>query len=259
MFRTLNATVFNSISNDPDIRPYLGGTETLDLTLTIENPDNFCFLNDDKTGGHICVNKGNGVYEVHTMSLPEARGRNMLKLMRDCRAFMFLQTDCIELQTFVPDEAPQVDLWAKLTGFRKEYHRENCFNFNGKLIGGTYYSLTYRDWVVVDSANAKSGKLLHDQLEKWELKNHPEDEVHDSWAGAVVRAVGGNLGKAISYYNQGAARCGYAPLNILSFAPVVVQMGTSILQLTADLSISVLKVNSECLLEPLLLVLPPQV
>jgi hypothetical protein len=53
MFRTLNATVFNTIANDPGIRPYLGGTETLDLTTTVENPANFCFLNDNKTGGHI--------------------------------------------------------------------------------------------------------------------------------------------------------------------------------------------------------------
>jgi hypothetical protein len=175
------------------------------------------------------------------------------------RAFMFLQTDCIELQTFVPDEAPHVNLWADLAGFRKEYHRQDCFNFNGKLIGGTYYSMTYRDWVVNDRANAKSGKQFHDQLEKWELKDHPEDEVHDSWAGAVVRAVGGNLGKAISYYNMWAARCGYVPLSILSFAPIVIDMKTAVLQLNADLSINILKVNSECLLEPLLLVLPPQV
>lgn len=259
MFRTLNATIFNTIGNDPDIRPYLGGTQTLDLASIIENPANFCFLNDSKTGGHLVVNQGNGVYEVHTMSLPEARGRNMLKLMQDCRGFMFLQTDCIELQTFVPDEAPNVNLWADLAGFRKEYHRDNCFDFNGKMIGGTYYSMTYRDWVINDRANAKSGKQFHDQLKYLELKDHPEDEVHDSWAGAVVRAVGGNLGKAISYYNVWAARCCYQPLNILSFTPVVISMAGSVMQLKADLSITVLKVNSECLLEPLLLVLPPQV
>jgi hypothetical protein len=232
MFRTLNATIFNTIANNPDIRPYLGGTQTLDLTSAVENPVNFCFLNDDKTGGHICTSMGNGVYDVHTLSLPEARGKNMLKLMQDCRAFMFLQTDCIELQTFVPDEAPQVNLWADLAGFRKEYWRPSCFNFKSKMIGGTFYSMTYRDWVVKDRANLKAGKVFHDQLEQLELKDHPDDEVHDSWAGAVVRAIGGNLGKAISYYNQWSARCSLTQFSILSFSPITVQMGSSILQLS---------------------------
>lgn len=254
MFRILNATVFNSIANDPDIRPYLGGTEALDLTNVIANPNNYCFLTDNKNGAHLLINKGNGVYEVHTISLPEARGKTMLRLMKEARAFMFLQTDAVELQTFVPDGQLSTLLWADLAGFRKDYWRDNSFNGD---TGGTYMSLAYKDWVLKDKDNLKIGKAFHDQIEKFELLTHEDDAVHDAWAGATVRSRA--LPKAISYYNQYAARTGYQTLSILSFFPYTVDLGNAVIQQNADNSISVLKVNNECLLEPLLVHLPLQV
>ena len=245
MFRTLNAEKLNYIANDLEVRPFLGGTNKLDLTEIIENPYNFCFMTDDELGAHILINKQNGVYEVHTISLPEARGKNMLKLMQDARAFMFLQTDCIELQTFVPDEQSQTLLWAKLAGFKQDFRRNNCFDLNGKKIGGTYHSMTYAEWVLKDKANTKIGQLFHSQIEQFELLTHDDDPVHDAWVGATCRSK--TLPKAISYYNQWAARTAYGTVEIVSYCPFVINMGNAVLQLNADQSLSVLKVNKECL------------
>lgn len=253
MFRTLNAEIFNSVANNPGIRPYLGGQDELDLTNIIENANNYCFLTDDKTGAHILINKGQGTYEVHTLSLPNARGSHMRKLMQEARAFMFLQTDCIELQTFVPDGQANVLLWAQYAGFSEDFFRDKCFNYKGDMIGGTYLSLSYNDWVLKDKDNLKVGQEFHKVIEPFELLTHPDDAVHDAWAGATCRSY--NLPKAISYYNKWAARTGYAQLAIVSIAPFVIDFGNAILQLNVDRSLSLLKVNNKCLLEPHLVLL----
>lgn len=246
MFRTLNADILNEIANNPTVRPFLGGTEPLELSSIVGNPVNFCFLTNDKLGGHILLNKGNGIYEVHTLSLPKSRGKTMLRLMQDARAFMFLNTDCIELQTIIPDGQASTNVWAHIAGFEKDYWRDNCFNYNGMLGGATYMSLVYKDWILKDKENLKAGKLFHTALDIHEALDHSEDPVHDAWAGSVVRASrGGNLTKAISYYNQWAARCGYAPATILSLFPFTVSMGSVILQLGTDGSMYGFKKGSE--------------
>ena len=249
MFRTLQSREVDAIANHPSVRPFLGGTEPLNLANIVGNIYNFCFLNDEQTGCHLLINKQNGIYEVHTLSLPTARGKSMLNLMKDARAFMFLESDALELNTFVPDEQPATLLWAKLAGFRENFRREKCFNYNGKMIGGTYFSLSYQDWVLKDKENLKTGNAFHSQIEKFELLTHDDDAIHDAWAGAVCRSK--NLPKAIAYYNQWAARTGFAALNIVSYFPYVVDFGSAFLQLNADQSLSVLKVNNECQSEPL--------
>ena len=211
-------------------------------------------MTEDKNGGYIVIGKGDGIYEVHSLSLPTNRGTAMHKLMKDARSFMFLETDCVELQTFVPENQPHVFLWANLTGFREDFKREKCFNFNDKLVSGTYFSLSYRDWVLKDRENLKIGKLFYSQIEKFELLTHEDDAVHDAWAGATCRSK--NLPKAISYYNQWAIRTGYMPLRIVTMVPTVLDMGNAFLQRNADNSLSVLKVNGQCLLEPQLVLLP---
>ena len=211
-------------------------------------------FNDDKKGGHIVINKGNGVYEAHTLSLPDGRGRNMLRLMQDARAFMFLKTNAIEIQTFVPENQSQTLLWANISGFRENFKRDKCFNYNGEMISGNYLSMSYQDWVLKDKHNLKVGQAFHAQIEKFELLTHEDDPVHDAWAGATWRSEVST--KAISYYNQWAARTGYQQVQIVNLAPVVVDIGNAIIQLNADRSFSVLKVNGLCLSEPQLVLLP---
>ena len=60
------------------MRPWLGGTHVIDLSETVANPDNFAFLTDDQNGGYIYHKLAPGLYMVHTISLPEGRGRQML-------------------------------------------------------------------------------------------------------------------------------------------------------------------------------------
>ena len=57
-------------------------TAEIDLTPQISNPDNFAFLTDQGDGGYVLLKLQAGLYAAHTLALPAARGRPMLKLMR---------------------------------------------------------------------------------------------------------------------------------------------------------------------------------
>lgn len=245
MIRTLNSESLNKIANNLEVRPYLGGIGKLDLTEIVSNPFNFCFMTDTQTGAHIFINKGSGFYETHTLSLPEARGREMLRLMQDARTFMFLNTDCAELSTFVPEDQTATYLWAIKAGFRELFKRENCFNLNGKQVGGSYLNLTYDDWVLKDKLNLKVGNSFKNHLK---LDNQNLSDA--AWAGATVRGcIAGTASKVISYYNKWTLRTALAPIRIVSLTPFVIDMFEAVLQLNAG-QFSILKVKDECLLQP---------
>lgn len=257
MLRTLNSKAYNKIANDSQVRPFLGGKGELDLTNIVSNTSNFCFMTNCQKGAHLLLNKGNGFYETHTLSLPEARGRAMYKLMQDARAFMFLNTDCVELSTFVPDGQKATFLWAIKSGFRELFKHNDCFNFNGNQVGGSFFSQTYEDWVLKDKKNLVVGQVFHEGLHKLDLASHKEDAVHEAWAGATVRGCfAGTALKVVSYYNKWACRTGYLPARIVSLVPLVIDIGEAVLQLNAG-QLSVLKVKDECLSEPQLVVAFP--
>lgn len=245
MIRTLSAEALNKIANNVEVRPYLGGIGELDLSEIISNLFNFCFMTDTQTGAHIFINKGNGFYETHTLSLPEARGREMLRLMQDARTFMFLNTDCVELSTFVPEGQSATFLWAIKAGFRELFKRENCFNLNGRQVGGSYLSLNYEDWVLKDKANLKVGNNFNINL------NLDNQHLTDTaWTGATLRGCAfGTASKVVSYYNKWALRIAVAPIRIVSLTPFVIDMFEIVLQLNAG-QFSILKVKNECLLHP---------
>lgn len=239
MIRTLDTKILNDIANHPKVRPFLGGKGLLDLTAVIENIKNFCLTSDTKDGAYIFVNKENGIYEVHTLSYPKARGKVMFQLMRQARAFMFTVTDCIELNTYVPKDLSNVSQWTLNAGFREDFKRENCFNLDGKNVGLTYYSLTYEDWVLKDIDNLKEGQDFHKLIEA----THDEDAIHDYWFGATIRTVKAlNYVKGISYYNKIAHRIGYEPILPIAYQPFLVDIGTHIIQLNVD-GVEVLKVK----------------
>ena len=50
----------------------------------------------------LVVAVGSGFYEVHSLFLPEGRGREALRASREATDVMFTATDCLELRTTVP-------------------------------------------------------------------------------------------------------------------------------------------------------------
>lgn len=233
--RTLDPARFNEIANDPEVRPWLGGSGELDLMGHISNPENFAFLTDDETGGFFYHKRAIGLYEVHTVSLPKGRGQTLLETRSASLRAMFMQSDAIEIVTTVPDGNRAADAYSIDAGFHETFRREACFDLKGEMVGASYRSLGYGEWVLKDQLNTFNGKIFHDFVHQSTPDDHGPDSVHDAWVGATMEGCRhGNAAKCIGLYNRWAVQAGYEPLNVLSANPLTVDMRSAVLQLDAD-------------------------
>lgn len=247
MKRTLDAAAFNVIASDPEVRPWLGyadPTAEIDLTPQVSNPDNFAFLTPMEDGGYILLKLQAGLYAAHTLALPSARGRPMLRLMREGFSTMFTATDCIEIVTQVPDGNSAAIGWSNLAGFRDVYRREACFPLMGERVGCQYRSLDFQSWALGDRDNRTLGQQFHAAIHGL-VDNHPEDPVHDAWVGATIAcAQNQNTIKGVGLYNRFASAAGYHHCTVLSLTPPLVDTGDALLTILNG-SVEVLSVTTQ--------------
>lgn len=232
MIRSLDPAPFNLLANDQCVRPWIGGTDPLDLSPVISNPENYCFLTECGQGAYIVRQLHLGLFECHSLATPPARGKPMLRLMRDGFRYLFTATPAIELVTTCPDGNPAAARWADLAGFREVYRREGSFNMGGTMVGASYRSLAYADWVLKDPRNRIEGEAFHEMLEAHRPHTHPPDPVHDAYVGATVEGCRqGNIAKAAMWYNRFAGHAGYMQSEVLSVTPPVCNIGDAIVHL----------------------------
>jgi hypothetical protein len=233
--RSFDPLPFNIIANDSATRPWLGGVGLLDLSPAVRDIRNFCFLTEGKHGAYIYTRLADGLYAAHTLASPPARGRPMLTLMRESLRFLFMATDATEIVTTVPDSNSHASKWADLAGFTEAHRREACFDLNGQIVGASFRRLTYADWVLSDPSNRKAGERFHTFLAEHGVDvDHPDDPVHDAWAGATYEAVTeGNLLKGVDAYNRYAALAGYRPVLIASLQPTLLDLGNCAIQIAS--------------------------
>lgn len=233
MRRILDPAPFDAIGNDPEVRPWLSGDGPINTAHIVQSTDNFCFLTQDRGGAYIYHRKQAGLYEVHTLSLPASRGRQMLEARTESLRFMFTATDALEIVTVVPDGNRGADVWAARAGFREAFRREGAVWLQGEMVGASYRSLTYADWATRDPLARKAGQMFHDEIHRFTPDDHGEDPVHDAFAGAALLMVReGNAGKAVTLYNRFALHAGYAPISLLSLYPPTLDIVTAIVQIT---------------------------
>lgn len=236
MRRSLLAEPFNILANHPEVRAWLGGgSGPLDLTALVTDPENHCFLTDSQKGGYIYHKRAVGLYEVHTLSLPDGRGRDLLKARDQSLAAMFLKTDALEIVTIVPDGNYGAARWSAHAGFTEDFRRDDCIDLFDGLHGASYRSLAHKKWVGLDAENQKVGQRFHHDLSEYIPDNHPEDPIHDAWVGATIRSIEeGNTTKAIALYNRWAVQAGYEPILIKTLNPLVLDIRTAIIEYGRD-------------------------
>lgn len=211
--RTLDGTFLTQVANRPDIRPMIGpGTEPVDLRPIAANPEHYVIEADH--GGWLLEAKGPGVYEIHSLFLPEGRGAVFFRNAREMLRYMFARTDCTEIWTKCPDDNPGARMAALKCGFKEVFRRENCW---GDGCGVSYQSLTIDTWAMRDAEALKTGHAFHEQLEAVQGSSHPEDEAHDRAVGAALLMVRARqVQKGVSWFNRWASFAGYAPVQALS-------------------------------------------
>lgn len=241
MNRTLDATNLNYAANHVDVRPWIKaqGDGEIDLTPYVADPNNFTF--DVDHGGFLCVNKGNGVYEVHSMFAPEAR-KQSLRTMIDAMDFMFTRTDCITLVSHFPDGNPMADAIGKKGGFKFVFRMEE------PPFGPCEVRVVHiDDWVARNKSLDAHGKRFHETLEAAKkthlslLAIHPDHDLHDRFVGAaVVMAERGQVTKGVNTYNRWAFANGYVPVTVVSILPPVVDVVDGVVSISPEGDLSVL-------------------
>jgi hypothetical protein len=233
--RTLDARRLNAVANHPDVRPWIGGEGELDLTAIVSNTANFAL--EAEHGGWIFVRHEPGIYELHTLFLPEGRGRACLRAWREAERFMFAATDAREIVTRVPANNFGAGAAALICGFRQRFTRKHAFRTQDlEWVDVSYQALAIDAWWPRDPEALKAGELFHARLERAKaladsvLPDHPEDRAHDRAAGAACLMIGaGNPRKGAWFYNRWAALAGYPPIAIRTEAPLTIDVGAGVI------------------------------
>jgi hypothetical protein len=160
-----------------------------------------------------------------------------MSAMREVAAYMFTHTDCLEGRTTVPEHHAGAMVLAKRGGFEVRFELRQMPWTSAGTIQAAFLSLTLEKWALTDLDNRAAGDWFHDGLvaakeaHGSERPVHPDEPVHDAMAGAAIRMIlGGQVDKAINFYNAWALTTRYAPITLLSKKPVVIDIGDAIIE-----------------------------
>lgn len=229
--RHFTAIRINEIINHPSIYPTICGfhTEPLDLSAVAANPAHVCLV-----GEHGCVlfiKHQPGIYEFHTSVLPEGRGARMIEGSQFAFNWMFTKTDAFELLTKCPYGNVAAKAGAKAVGCSLRFTTRPLWPSGGNLVPIDVYSVILQEWVRTANHLVVQGKSFHKLLDiayteqGKNLSAHEEDEVHDRYVGATIEMIrGGQIVKAISFYNRWAVMSGYKAISLISTDPLIIDI-----------------------------------
>lgn len=90
IYRATDAELHNRIANHPLVKPLLGyNNDATDFTPLLSEPQNYVLLSDGFGAAAIFEWSAPGVWQAHTMFLPESRGREGFQAARDMMSWMF--------------------------------------------------------------------------------------------------------------------------------------------------------------------------
>lgn len=230
MKRTMDAAFLNSVANHPDVHPHLAWQGEIDLSGLVQNPNNFAFQFDG--GGFVAIKLEHGVYECHSMFVPDGRGQAVTEAMSESLRYMFTRTDCLEIVTKCPDANRAAFGAARSMGFVKSFRLEQGWPLpDGTLGGMDCMRLTLAKWTEKDDTVEVAGNWFHERLEELTaeigktIPKHFEEPAHNRAVGAAVLMFqAGNTVKAQASYNLWARFAGYPVIRVLSLNPVVIDM-----------------------------------
>lgn len=246
IIRTMDADAFNLIANHPDVRPWMLGEGEIDVSSALANPNNIGLLSAH--GGFVLIKLADGFYEAHTLFHPERGGPDAMNAARGGFRYLFTATDCIEVVTKVPAENKRALGFARNLNLR-EVERHDA----SEVVPFAYsrFSLTLDRWRALDSTLEAVGFEFHAALESAKieagspLEVHAHDAAHERAVGAsILMARAGNPAKAVVQYNRWAAFAGYAPIRLISVAPVIIDVVDAIVTLATGGRMEVLKCHS---------------
>jgi hypothetical protein len=144
MQRSVDAGHLASVWNHPKVKPWvaLGAPEL----LTEENAGKLFEIGSiylaNEYGGFLFIPCGNDVYDLHTQFVPEGWGGKALEDSAWAKWYMFTQTPCMMMRTFVPLDNKVAYVAAEKNGF-VYMQDEELAGIKGRTL-----VLTIKKWVV---------------------------------------------------------------------------------------------------------------
>ena len=235
--RSFDAGDINPILNDPAVFPSIAvpGIEVFDIAPILADPRNVLLMMEG--GGIVFIWQEPGVYEVHTNFLPSHRGRHALRASSEAYRWMFVHTDCMELQTRVPAFNKAADWFCGMVGATKQFERKAVWPTADGLVDMAFWTMSYADWVRKCPDLIDSGRAFHMKLEAEFHRHgrteprHAEEDCHDRYVGACAEMIyAGQPEKAVILYNRWARFAGYGMIALVSKEPLVIDIGDAVLQ-----------------------------
>ena len=243
-----------NIVNQPEIRDRIcqaseSGISRKWLEEVIHDPANqvlIVYVNHVRVGFFLCLNKGRGVYEVHTNLI--CHGSEAFQAARLGIAHMFMATDCLLLSSFCPMNHPEVLSFAKINGFKSDFTRHKSWLpvDRGPVVDVEHVVLHFHEWARDRCKDyTEIGARFHDKLFAIAPHaEHPEDGSHNGMVGLAF-----SMGithkqplKAQLVFNDWARRSGDACLNFLGLFDgwTLFDMQTSIVAVNEDMQVKCL-------------------
>ena len=90
IYRATDAIVHNLIGNHPEVKPTINYTDgDADFSPLLEHPDQYVLLHDGEGAASIFEWSAPGIWQGHSLYLPERRGKAGLQSGKDMIAWMF--------------------------------------------------------------------------------------------------------------------------------------------------------------------------
>lgn len=230
VWREFDAKRLNEIANHPDVRGDVADTQygALDLTDRVANKDNILLV-----GEHGCIFFARfmpGIYECHTLTLPDGRGRWVFGFTKACAAWMFTKSDAYEIGTRIPTSHHAARYLAVMTGMTHDFTRQLGTVWRGQREAVDIYSFRLQEWARKAREFGQAGfafhSWLHEEAERIGVTDEPhaDDPNHNQYLGiAIAMLQNGYAVKAAQFYNRWALFARHRPIQLLSVDPVRVR------------------------------------
>lgn len=139
--RDTTGEVTQRIFDDPNV-----GQGPIDITPLLRDSHCIALVGDPPLGVHIGLQVVSGVYEVHSVILPEGRGEWAVEFTESAIRHIFVTTDCIELITRIPHGALPPNSLARRFGFAERWVGGDMV-YQNRIVPFSVWSLTLMGWM----------------------------------------------------------------------------------------------------------------
>lgn len=232
--REFSAERINRVVSHPDVRPWVGGVGTLDLTPLVTDFRNVLLMGQG--GGVLFQWLEPGLYEAHTQFLPDHRGTEAVQNVKDALRWLFTRTDAVEIVTKVPEPNKAALGLVRAIRGQKLFERADAWPTENGAVAVSFYGLSLMGWAASAPDIGASGHWFHEKLEAAKaatagaLPPHDDDAAHDQYVGATVEMIAaGQVAKGLTFYSRWAKFAGYGPVAQIAANPIVIDIGDALL------------------------------